>query len=193
MDTSLPASTPPPAAEAVPEDCLARAARGDLGAFRELLRAHKARVYSLALRITGHPADAEEVAQDVFLQLHGALRQLDSEAHLRHWLLRAVSHRCIDRLRKQGSRPKLVPMEALAQEPAAPDEQGDPLANARMRQLVLELAPEARAVLLLRFQEDLDPTDIAAVMAMPLNTVKSHLRRSIEWLRVQLAGGHHGN
>ncbi len=52
--------------------------------------------------------------------------------------------------------------------------------------------PEARAVLLLRFQEDLDPTGIASVLEMSVNTVKSHLRRSLEWLRAQCAGDHHG-
>jgi RNA polymerase sigma-70 factor, ECF subfamily len=175
--------------------CLRRARFGDAAAFRELLRTHQARVFSIALRFTGRRADAEELAQDVFVQLHGALGQLEDPAHLKHWLLRTVSHRSIDRLRQQQRRPRLVPMEALhgAGEAAAPaDAQGDPLAGARLRHLLLELAPDARAVMLLRFQEDLDPTDIAAVLDMPLNTVKSHLRRSLDWLREQIAGDNHG-
>jgi DNA-directed RNA polymerase specialized sigma24 family protein len=47
-------------------------------------------------------------------------------------------------------------------------------------------------VMLLRFQEDLDPSGIAAVLDMPINTVKSHLRRSIDWMREQCAGENHG-
>ena len=173
---------------------LDRARHGDLTAFRELLRAHKARVFSIALRFTGRRADAEELAQDVFLKLHGALAQIDSEAHLKHWLLRTVSHRCIDRLRQDSRRPQLVPIEALAEgmEPAAAEEGHDPLASVRLRRLLRELAPDARAVVLLRFQEDLDPTEIASVLAIPVNTVKSHLRRSLDWLRVQMAGENHG-
>ena len=58
------------ATDAVPGS-LERARGGDLLAFRELLHAHKARVFSLALRFTGRRADAEELAQDVFLKLHG--------------------------------------------------------------------------------------------------------------------------
>jgi len=47
-------------------------------------------------------------------------------------------------------------------------------------------------VVTLRFQEDLEPTEIAEVLDMPVNTVKSHLRRSLEWLRAQQAGEVHG-
>jgi RNA polymerase sigma-70 factor (ECF subfamily) len=186
-----PADTSP--RNVAPGDSLERARRGDLAGFRELLRANKARVFGIALRITGRHADAEEVAQDVFLQLHGALAQIASAEHLKHWLLRAVSHRCIDRLRSEGSRPPLVPLDTLPESAhaAAPDD-SDPLAVAQVQRLLLQLAPEARAVVLLRFQEDLDQSDIASVLAMPLNTVKSHLRRSIEWLRAQMAGGNHG-
>jgi RNA polymerase sigma-70 factor (ECF subfamily) len=177
------------------DTALQRAKRGDLMAFRELLRIHKVRVFSMALRITGNSADAEEVAQDVFLKLHGALAQITTTSHLRHWLLRAVSHRCIDLLRKLGSRPRLVSMDALPEAAlgAAMEAGGDLLAVAQVRRLVLELSPEARAVLLLRFQEELVPTEIATVLAMPLNTVKSHLRRSLDWLRAQLAGDSHGS
>jgi RNA polymerase sigma-70 factor, ECF subfamily len=183
-------AVPPTAA---PDDSLERARQGDLTAFRELLRANKARVFGVALRFTGRHADAEEVAQDVFLQLHGALAQITSTRHLKHWLLRAVSHRCIDRLRSEGSRPRTVPLDDLpATAQAAAPEEGDPLAVAQVQRLLLQLAPEARAVVVLRFQEDLDQSDIATVLAMPLNTVKSHLRRSLEWLRAQVAGGNHG-
>jgi RNA polymerase sigma-70 factor (ECF subfamily) len=174
---------------------LRRARIGDAAAFRELLLAHQARVFSIALRFTGRRADAEELAQDVFVQLHGALGQLADPAHLKHWLLRTVSHRCIDRLRQQQRRPRLLPIEALqgaGEAAASSDAQGDPLAGMRLRGLLLQLAPDPRAVLLLRFQEDLDPSDIAVVLDMPLNTVKSHLRRSLDWLREQVAGDNHG-
>ena len=179
--------------EATRDTSLERARRGDLAAFRELLRHHKARVYSIALRFTGRHADAEELAQDVFLQLHGALAQIESDAHLKHWLLRTVAHRCIDHRRKDGRRPKLVSVETLPESAeAAPEEGGDPLLGSQVRHLLLQLAPEARAVLLLRFQEDLDPSGIATALDMSVNTVKSHLRRSIEWLRARLTGENDG-
>jgi RNA polymerase sigma-70 factor (ECF subfamily) len=64
--------------------------------------------------------------------------------------------------------------------------------TARLHRLLLDLSTEARAVVLLRFQEDLDPLEIADVLDMSVNTVKSHLRRSIDWMRAQCAGEHHG-
>ncbi len=173
----------PPAASSFE---LARA--GDLWAFRQLVRLHQGRVFSIALRLTGRRADAEELAQDVFVQLHRALPQITSAQHMVHWLLRTVSHRCIDRMRQQERRPRLVPIEALRDvaEPAAPEMEQDPLAGASLRRLVMQLQPDARAVVLLRFQEDLDPQDIARMLEMSVNTVKSHLRRSLEWMRAQL-------
>lgn len=176
------------------EDSLARAQRGELAAFDQLMRGHEARVFSIALRFTGRRADAEELTQDVFIQLHGALGKIGDAAHLRRWLLRTVTHRCLNRLRDQRRRPQLVPIETLPAiaEPIAPESGSDSLASSHLRRLLLELAPEARLVLLLRFQEDLDPSDIAVALDMSVNTVKSHLRRSLEWLRTQCTGDAHG-
>lgn len=187
----LPMTESPPADPAV--DGLARARAGDAEGFRVLLRLHQARIFSIALRFTGRRAEAEELAQDVFVQLYGALAQIESAAHLTHWLLRTVTHRCIDRQRREKRRPHLVPIESahdLAD--ATAGEAGDPLARARLRRMLLDLSPDARAVMLLRYQEDLDQTDIAAALGMSVNTVKSHLRRSLETLRAQYLGEEHG-
>jgi RNA polymerase sigma-70 factor (ECF subfamily) len=195
-DAALASAVPAPRASADQLAAVefARARAGDAQAFRALLRMHQGRVFSVALRFTGRRAEAEELAQDVFVQLHGALAQIESAAHLKHWLLRAISHRCIDRQRHERRRPRLVPIDSVPESAAAStsDVQGDPLADARLRRMLLELAPDARAVMLLRYQEDLDPGDIAAVLGMSVNTVKSHVRRSIEWLRAQYAGEEHG-
>ena len=68
---------------------------------------------------------------------------------------------------------------------------GDPLLDELLQSLVGELAPDARMVVTLRFQEDLDLSEIAAIVDMPLNTVKSHLRRSMDALRRKLADRGH--
>lgn len=168
------------------------AQRGDPASFACLVRAHQARVFSVALRLTGRREDAEELAQDAFVQLHAALPQIDSPAHLLHWLLRTISHRSIDRLRQRERAPRLVQIEV---EQAAAETPMDPLWSRRLRELLGALPAAPRAVLLLRYQEDLEPSEIAATLDMPLNTVKSHLRRSLEWLRAQQieAGDSHGH
>ncbi len=176
------------------EDSLQRARRGDLDAFGMLLREHESRVYSMALRFTGRRSEAEELTQDVFVQLHVSLGRIVDCEHLKRWLLRTVTHRSLNLLRNERRRPKLVPIETLQPESEPPtfEPDTDPLLVTRVRQLLLELSPAARAALLLRFQEDLDPAGIAAVLDMYVNTVNSHLRRSLEWVRIQCAGDNHG-
>ena len=58
----------------------------------------------------------------------------------------------------------------------------------QLRALIAQLPASARAVVLLRYQEDLDPSEIARTLEMPINTVKSHLKRSLEQLRERLTG-----
>jgi RNA polymerase sigma-70 factor (ECF subfamily) len=75
-----------------------------------------------------------------------------------------------------------VPLDSV-EEVAAADASHDPLLERRLRDLVSRLPPMARAVVLLKYQEDLDPSEIARTLDMPLNTVKSHLQRSLASLR----------
>jgi RNA polymerase sigma-70 factor, ECF subfamily len=162
---------------------LAAARRGDLAAFARLVRLHQARVFSVALRLCRQREDAQEIAQDAFVQLHGALEGISSPAHLKHWLLCTVTHRAIDRLRQSARRPRLATLDGIPDVAAPEQETPDPLVHRRLRAAIATLAPDARAVLLLRYQEDLDPLEISRVLAMPHNTVKSHLRRALEQLR----------
>ena len=105
------------------------------------------------------------------------------------WLRRVTSNRCIDFVRSSHRRREL-PIDGL-HEPAVSPRFSDPLLGELLRTLVAELAPAARMVVTLRFQEDLDLSEIAAIIDMPLNTVKSHLRRSMEALRRKLADRGH--
>jgi RNA polymerase sigma-70 factor (ECF subfamily) len=184
-----------PQGPAAGDSVLELAQSGDRLAFRQLVEQHQARVFGVALRLTGRHADAEELAQDAFVKLHGALALIHSPAHLKHWLLRTVAHRAIDRLRQQSRQGRQVPLEVLGQGPEAhaPESTHDPMAAAELHRLLLQLSADARAVMILRYQEDLDPADIAALLDMPVPTVKSHLRRSLEWLRTQCAGDTHGS
>lgn len=173
---------------------LQRARDGDRQSFHQLVLAYQGRVFTLALRFVVQRADAEDVAQDAFLQLHAALPGINSTSHLRHWLLRTVTHRSIDILRQWQRQDRMLPLEALATNPVGLVVHSDvSIEAAQLRALLHQLPLDARAVMLLRYQEDLDPTEIATVMKMSVNTVKSHLRRSLEWLRVQCGEDSHGS
>jgi RNA polymerase sigma-70 factor (ECF subfamily) len=71
----------------------------------------------------------------------------------------------------------------------APSRAADLLLADRLDRLVAALPPQPRMVLVLRYQEDLDPSEIAAALSMPVNTVKSHLRRALAVLRAKLPKG----
>lgn len=177
-----------------PASLLQLARTDDRPAFRKLVECYQARVFSIAFRMTGVRADAEEVTQDVFVALYAALAQVTDATHLERWLLRAAYHRSVDRLRQPERQRRTLPLETLGDAPAgqAAESFADPLAASRLNALLHQLQPDARAVMALRYQEDLDPADIAKVLEMPVYTVKSHLRRSLQWLRAQLEGEAHG-
>jgi len=127
---------------------------------------------------------AEDLAQEVFLQLHRSLDAVESGAHLHFWLRKVTINRAIDGLRREP-RYEAVPLE---QGDSLVDDafDGDPLLQRRLRELIGQLPPAPRAVILLRYQEDLDPTEIARTLSMSINTVKSHLSRSLASLRTRL-------
>jgi len=142
-------------------------------------------VFSLALRFVRDREGAEELAQDVFLQIYQQLGRIENPAHATWWLRRAICHRCIDEVRKRKLRPR-VGLED-APEPAARDAQTDLFLREQLRRLVESLPEKARAVVLLRYQEDMDPSEISEMLEMPISTVKSHLHRSLTLLRGKLA------
>ena len=171
------------------DELLAQARTGSENAFAALVRAHQAMVFGLAFHFLQRRAQAEELAQDVFLALHQNLSHVESARHLVFWLRRVTSNRCIDCVRSSQRRREL-PIDDVHEPVVAPRFQ-DPLLRELLRTLVAELAPDARLVVTLRFQEDLDLSEIAAITDMPLNTVKSHLRRSMDALRRKLADRGH--
>ncbi len=167
------------------EDALIRAQAGDHSAFAELVRQHQAMVFGLALNVLHRRAEAEDAAQDVFVALHQNLARIESAAHVRHWLCTVTSRRCIDRVRRVSWRLEPV-IGRVPDQPVLP-RGDDPLMAAMLRRFVAQLKPAARLVVTLRFQEDLQLPEIAQILDMPVNTVKSHLHRSLETLRSKLA------
>ena len=152
--------------------------------FAEILRANQSMVFSLAFHFLRDAGAAEEVAQDVFLRLYRKLDDLEDARHVIFWLRKVTSHRCIDYVRKRGSR-STIALEDSA-EPATTDRLGDPMLNRRLRQLMAALPEKPRMVMVLRYQEDLTPEEISDVLEMPVRTVKSHLQRSLAMLREKI-------
>lgn len=160
------------------------ALQGDSAAFAELVRQHQAMVFSIAVHYLQDRALAEDIAQEVFLELYQKIRTIESEKHLLYWLRRVTVNRCIDHGRRKKHR-RETELEGLP-EPAFSVSQTDPMLSERLRQTLADLPEKQRMMVVLRYQEDLGPAEIADLLKMPVNTVKSTLHRTLEELRRRL-------
>jgi RNA polymerase sigma-70 factor (ECF subfamily) len=163
--------------------------------FEKLIDQHQSMVFSIAWRMTGDRGLAEEIAQDVFLELDRNLAKMESADHCCFWLRRVTMNRATDALRRRKVRGMdlWVEMEegmGVAAHERAGHERlagmgGTGPLSARLEQLLSALPEAQRAALLLRYQEDLTPDEIAATLQAPLATVKSHLQRGLKLLRAR--------
>ncbi len=150
----------------------------------DLVDEHQSMVFSLALRMTGDRGLAEEIAQDVFLALDQNLRKIESPLHACHWLRRVTMSRSADALRRRRVRSMNMWVEIEEHHGAVNEERASPLGS-RLEGLLATLPEAQRAVLILRYQEDLTPDEIAATLDAPLATVKSQLQRGLKLLRAK--------
>lgn len=151
--------------------------------FRRLLGEHSSMVYSVALRLLGDPGLAEEVAQDVFLEVYRWLPRLESDDHVRHWLRRTATHRATDAFRRRSVRPEGQSEEWDDVFDRAPASRRYAPLETAMERMLLTLPLGQRTALVLRYGEDLSPEEIARTTGQPLPTVKSNLQRGLQLLR----------
>ncbi len=152
--------------------------------FEQLVDEHQSMVFSLALRMTGDRGLAEEIAQDVLLELDRNLGKMETPEHACYWLRRVTMSRSTDALRRRRVRGTDLWVDIDEAHGAQAEERTSPLA-ARLEFLLTTLPESQRAALVLRYQEDLLPEEIAAVMDAPLATVKSNLQRGLKLLRAK--------
>jgi RNA polymerase sigma-70 factor, ECF subfamily len=159
-------------------------------AFRDVVETHQRMVFSLALRVTGEYGAAEEVAQDVFMELHRSAGKLADGDHMKFWLRRVTVHRATDAIRKRGRQPESSAEEwddgyggigSLAG--AAEAFRVTSAMEARLEELLGSLPETLRVPIVLRYQEDMLPEEIAELLKQPIATVKSHLQRGLKLMR----------
>jgi RNA polymerase sigma-70 factor, ECF subfamily len=146
-------------------------------AFECLLARYRTKVYRLAFSFVRSPADAEDLAQEAFVRLWRALPLYDGRASFSTWLYVIARNACLSELRRRGARPT-TPLDDVA-EPAAPA----PAAAGRDLRMdcetLVETLPEPqRQVVRLFYLEDRSYEQVAEMLGMPINTVRSHLHRA---------------
>ncbi|HEY1805572.1 MAG TPA: sigma-70 family RNA polymerase sigma factor [Terracidiphilus sp.] len=152
--------------------------------FEMLVDEHQSMVFSLALRMTGDRGLAEEIAQDVFLALDKNLGKIENPQHVVFWLRRVAMSRSADALRRRRVRGIHQWVEIDEAHGAEAEERTSPLGD-RVERLLATLPEAQRAALVLRYQEEMTPEEIATMLGAPLATVKSQLQRGLKLLRAK--------
>jgi RNA polymerase sigma-70 factor (ECF subfamily) len=170
--------------EAYEHNLVRRMAAGDEAALHELYAAYGQRLYAYALRLTGDPAQAEDVVQDALVAAWKSARRFRGEGRLIAWLLGIIHHLAIKSLRHR-SQPLTDEIEAMLEAGSPSPEQQIESAEqaARLRLGLQALSPEHRSILELIFYQGLSLEEAAQVCRLPLGTVKSRLSYARRHLR----------
>ena len=167
------------------EALVRRLLRRDVSAFEELYDRHSRLVYALVLRILQQATTAEEIVQDVFLQLWRNASQYDrSRGPFVPWLLTLARNRALDQLRLKSERQRRREEQAeeLPSVIAIPDFEGaldEKRRAARVREVMSSLNPQQKRAIELAYFEGLTHTEIANALNEPLGTVKSWIRNGL--------------
>ena len=170
------------------------ARKGDSRAFAELVHLYGDKLYQLAYRMTGNRQDAEDVVQETFLRVYRNLDRYDENLKFSTWIYRIASNLCIDRLRKRrivysldaagAEREDLDGYSALPADERTPEHEVVLTETQRaVRQAIETLPVKYRAVMMLRYLQDLSLQEIAEVLELPVTTVMTRVHRAREYLR----------
>jgi RNA polymerase sigma-70 factor (ECF subfamily) len=176
---------------------IAESQRGDTMAFNRLVLKWERAIYNVAMRMLQDRDDAAEAAQEVFLLAYRNIRRFRQDAKFSTWLYRIAINHCISRARRRpqgthvtldgGSPGTPPPMQLRVME----NQEGELLQEENRNRVLSALAflpPEQRAVVELKFFQELTFEDIAAVLQVPLSTIKSRLYSGLEMMKVRLGG-----
>jgi len=176
----------------VPDTILDKVAAGSSGAIEQCLARYGGLIWSLARRLSPTTSDAEDAAQEIFVDLFRYAPRFDPQREPSEatFVAMIARRRLIDRHRKHARQLKTIPIDATRPMPAAIPLNGVDLRDevGRVRELLVQLRSEERQVLELIFFRGLSQTEAGEALNMPLGTVKTHSRRGLLRLR-ELSGG----
>ena len=175
------------------EDLIPLMARGDARAFEAIYERHAGAAYSLAYRMVGAKASAEDVTQEAFMNLWRSGAHYDRrKGSVRTWILGIVHHRAIDALRRASVHSRRrSDDETAAERLEAPERVEEDVARrdeaATVRAAIDHLPPDQVKVIELAYFGGFTHSEIAEMLGAPIGTVKGRMRLGLEKLRGQLA------
>lgn len=168
---------------------IARARRGDAGAFEEIVRLYQRRVYGVALRIVRAHDVADDVAQEAFLRVWRSLDRFDLDRPFGPWVCRIAANLALNHVRSPRAREEGLPDGHSETRAGAPGPLGallDGEAGHVLDEALGALPAEQRAVLVMRAREEMSYAEIAEALGISQGTVMSRLHRAREKLSVLL-------
>jgi RNA polymerase sigma-70 factor (ECF subfamily) len=169
---------------------IAAVAAGDDAAFRQIYDLRAARLFGIALRITRQPPQASDAVQEAFLELWRNAGRFDEQrGNPDIWLASLVRYRALDMTRRASREVSDEDLpEAVDSEPDALARMEASSATAALRACLDTLEPERRKLLSLAFLDGLSHSELATRLRMPIGSVKTRIRRSLQLLRVCMEG-----
>jgi RNA polymerase sigma-70 factor (ECF subfamily) len=172
-------------------DLVVAAQRGDRAAFKKIYERYRDRVYNLAFYSLGDALSAEDTLQIVFLKVYKALPGFRFEASISTWIYRIALNELQDQSRWRSA--PLVPLEAILGSDEElgtemPPDEGHAKSEREeiIQQAIMELSPKLRAVVVLKYLEELSYDEIAALLECSAGTVASRLNRALAALEERL-------
>jgi RNA polymerase sigma-70 factor (ECF subfamily) len=166
-------------------ELLQRLGQGDQSAFRALVDRHARYLYGIAMTLTGHAADAEDVVQETFVAVLGSTFR--GESSVRTWLVQILVRRAA-MLKRSRRRPGGARAGDEVTPPPARDGAAGTDARMDLSSMLAHLSKEHREVILLREVEGMSYDEIAAALGVPRGTVESRLHRARAELRERFKG-----
>ncbi len=172
--------------------------KGDQNAFAEIVELFQDKLYRICYRMLGNQHEAEDIAQEAFVRAFINIHTFDTNRKFSTWLYRIGTNLCIDRIRKKkpdyyldaevagteglNMYSQIASKEELPEQEVLKMEMQD-----RVQYEISRLPDKYRAVIVLKYMEDLPLQEISDILEMPLGTVKTRIHRGREALRKQLS------
>ena len=176
-----------------------RICQGDIDSFRLLVERYKKKVYYLAFDMVGDHHEAEDISQEVFIKVFRFIKKFRKDAKLSTWLYQVTVNTCIDAQRKKTSKPQILmessQIESIQQD-SSPTGPGisEPerkavtgMLQSRIQKMLFKITPRERSVFVMRYYNELKVSEIAGILNVSTNTIKSLLLRAKKELKKELS------
>jgi RNA polymerase sigma-70 factor (ECF subfamily) len=185
--------------ETIVKNRIRQVKNGDQNAFSEIVELYKDKVYILCYRMLGNSHEAEDIAQEAFIRAYVNIDSYNIDKKFSTWLYRIATNLSIDRIRKKKpdfyldaevkGTEGLTMYSQVAADVALPEEEVESMELQQCVQAeILKLPDKYRAVIILKYIEELSLKEISEILGLPISTIKTRIHRGREALRKQLRG-----